>query len=53
MAWLEQHPTSGHFKVCFRWGRKKFKKTLKTTDRQKAEGILLRLQENINLLERG
>ena len=23
MAWLEEHPTSGHFKICFRWdGRK-------------------------------
>lgn len=53
MAWLEEHPTSGHFKICFRWGGKKLKKTLKTIDRREAEGALLRLQENIALVERG
>jgi len=53
MAWLEEHPTSGHFKICFRLGGKKRKKTIKTTDRQVAEAALLRFQENIALLERG
>ena len=37
MAWLEEHPTSGHFKICFRWGGRKLKKTVKTTVRKEAE----------------
>jgi integrase len=53
MAWLEQHPTSGRFKVCFRWGGHQFKKTVKTTDRGDAEGILRRVEETISLAERG
>ena len=52
MAWLEEHPTSGRFKICFRWGGRKLKKTVKTTSRKDAEA-LLRLEENISLLERG
>src|SRR5262245_22062252 len=53
MAWLEQHPTSDRFKICFRWGGQQFKKTVKTTNRSEAEAILLRLEENIGLVERG
>jgi hypothetical protein len=53
MAWLEQHPTSGHFKICFRWGGKKFKKAVKTTSLNGAEIALARFKENLNLLERG
>ena len=50
MAWLEQHPTSGRFKIRFRWGGQQLKKTVKTTNRSDAEAILLRLEENIGLL---
>jgi hypothetical protein len=53
MAWLETHPTSGRFKICFRWGGTKLKRTLKTTRRGDAEAKLLRLEENIKLLEEG
>jgi integrase len=53
MAWLEKHPTSGHFKICFRWGGRKFKKTVKTTSRRDAETALARFNDNLNLLERG
>ncbi len=53
MAWLEEHPTSGHFKICFRWGGRKLKKTVKTTDRSAAESALARFEENLQLLERG
>ena len=53
MAWLEEHPTSGHFKICFRWGGRKLKKTVKTESRREAEGVLARFEENIDLLERG
>jgi len=53
MAWLEEHPTSGHFKVCFRWGGRKLKKTVKTASRRQAEGVLARFEESLDLLERG
>jgi len=53
MAWLEEHPSSGHFKICFRWGGKKLKKTVKTTDRRAAEAALARFEENLQLVERG
>jgi integrase len=53
MAWLEEHPTSGHFKICFRWGGRKHKKTVKITGRSKAEAALARFEENLGLLERG
>jgi hypothetical protein len=52
MAWLEQHPTSHRFKLCFRSGERKYKKTLKTTQRKDAEGILARFEENLDLLQR-
>ncbi len=53
MAWLEHHPTSGRFKICFRWSGQQFKKTVNTTDRSEAEAIMRRLEENIGLIERG
>ena len=53
MAWLEEHPTSGHFKICFRFGNRKLKKTIKTTSKRDAEGALARFEENLRLLERG
>jgi integrase len=53
MAWLEEHPTSGHFKVCFRWGKQKIKRTIKTINRRDAEAAMVRLEENIGLVERG
>src|SRR5262245_57813197 len=53
MAWLEEHPMSGHFKICFRWGGRKLKKTVKTTARSTAETALARYNENLQLLERG
>ncbi len=53
MAWLEKHPSSGHFKICFRWGEKKKRKSLPITDSKSADAILLRFEENVALLERG
>jgi site-specific recombinase XerD len=53
MAWLEEHPTSGHFKICFRWGGRKLKKTVKTANRGAAESALARFEENLHLVERG
>jgi hypothetical protein len=42
-----------HFKICFRWGKRKLKKTVKTTARSEAEAALARFEENLRLLERG
>ena len=53
MAWLEEHPTSGHFKLCFRWGGRKLKKTVKTANRCEAETALARFEETLQLVERG
>jgi len=53
MAWLERHPTSGHFHICFRWNGKRKRRSLSTDDLKAAEAIRLRLEENVALLERG
>ena len=53
MAWLEPHPTSGHFNICLRWQGKKLRRTLKTSVKKEAEGIMHRFEENVILLERG
>jgi integrase len=53
MAWIEQHPTSGRFKICFRWGEQKIKKTLKVASESAARSALARLEETMDLLERG
>ena len=52
-AGLEQRPASSRFKIYFRWGGQQFKRTVKTTNRSEAQAILLRLEENIGLVERG
>jgi integrase len=53
MAWLEQHRTSGHYHLCFRFGGKKYRRTLDTSDTKSAEATRLRFEENLVLLERG
>ena len=53
MAWLEQPSPSDRFKICFRWNGLKKRKTLHTTEAKAAEAILLRFEENLDLLERG
>jgi len=53
MAWLEAHPTSGHYKICFRSGGRKLKKTIKTESQKDAETALAQYEENLGLLERG
>jgi hypothetical protein len=50
MAWLEQHPTSGRFKICFRFGGRQLKKTVKVTERQQAEATPL-FRSGFNLTE--
>jgi len=46
MAWLEIHPTSGHFKICFRWGGRKLKTTLKTQSRN---GVAMKHLKGLSL----
>jgi hypothetical protein len=52
MAWLEQKP-SGRYDVAFRFGGLKFKKSLRTSDSEKARARLHRLEESISLVESG
>ncbi|WP_165253479.1 tyrosine-type recombinase/integrase [Paludisphaera soli] len=51
MASLEER--SGRFRVIFRHGGRKFQHSLGTRDRREAEACLVRLEENLRLLERG
>jgi len=53
MAWLEQHPVAGTYQLVFRLGGSKFKRSLKTADRQEAAARLARVKENIRLVESG
>jgi integrase len=53
MAWLEKHRTSGHYHLCFRFGGKKYRRTLGTDNPSSAEATRIRFEENLLLLERG
>lgn len=51
MAWLEKR--GGRFRVCFRYGSKKFRHELKTESEREAQALVGRVEENLILLERG
>jgi integrase len=53
MAWLEEDPTYGTFKVAFRFGGRRYKRRLDTRDRAEADRLAARLEETIKLVERG
>lgn len=53
MAWLEEDPKYGTFKVAFRFNGKRYKRPLDTRDRKEADRVTARLEENIKLVERG
>ncbi len=53
MPWLEEHPTSGRFKISFRWAGRKVRKTVRAKTRADAETVLQRLEETLDLVERG
>src|SRR5438034_7681558 len=53
MAWLELHPDSNCYKVCFRYGGRRFKKSLKTDDRAEAEILVGGVEKNLLRLEQG
>lgn len=52
MAWLQADP-SGNYHLSFRFGGRKFKRSLHTTSKSEAEGRRLRLEENIRFVESG
>lgn len=52
MAWLQQDP-SGNYHISFRFGGRKFKRSLHTLSEQEARSRLGRLEENIRLVETG
>ena len=52
MASLQQDP-SGNFHICFRFARRRFKRSLKTANKRKADAACTRLDENIRLVDSG
>src|SRR6516165_12363452 len=53
MASLEHDEASGQFRIRFRYGGLSFKRSLKTSDPDDANAALVRLKENLRLVERG
>ncbi len=53
MAWLQTDPSSGNQHICFRFGGKKFRRSLGTSDIKKANRKLARLEDTIELVESG
>ena len=53
MAWLEQDSHSARYKVCFRFGGKRFKRSTKTTDRKEAEAIAGGVERTLLRIEQG
>lgn len=52
MAWNELD-ASGNYFVCFRFGNKRFKRSLKTGDKQEADDLMRALERTIRDVERG
>ena len=52
MAWLQKDP-SGNFHISFRFGGKKFKRSLRTQNQKQATSRKLRLEETIQLVDSG
>jgi hypothetical protein len=52
MAWHELGP-SGNYFVCLRIGNKRFRRSLKTDCKDQADADLVRIDENLRLVERG
>ena len=52
MASLLEDP-SGNWHVHFRYGGKRFKRSLQTSNRKEAENLLGRIEDNLQLVRRG
>ncbi len=53
MAWLERDARTGFYKVGFRYGDQKLKKSLKTSDRSEAESAKGGVEQTLRAIERG
>jgi hypothetical protein len=53
MAWLEIDQRTGHFKVGFRLGDRKLKRSLKTSDPSEADDALAVVNDTLRAVERG
>jgi len=53
MAHLELDSSSGRYRVRFRFGGRQYKRSLKTSDYRLAQALVGRIDETIQLLERG
>jgi hypothetical protein len=51
MAWLEKR--GDKFRIAFRFWGERFRVNLKATEAKEANGCLVRLEENLRLVERG
>lgn len=52
MASIQQDP-SGTFHICFRFANQRFKRSLQSMDRRKADDAAVRISENIRLVREG
>lgn len=52
MPWLEPNQ-SGSFHIAFRFLGRRYRRTLKTSDRREADRLLARVEDNLCLVERG
>ena len=52
MAWAELD-ASGNYFICLRVGEKRFKRSLKTSDQEAADGAVSRVKENLRHVENG
>ena len=52
MAWLEQEKT-GIYQICFRFGEERIKRSARTRDERKALTLAGRVEENLDLVQRG
>jgi integrase len=53
MAFLDRHPSTGVYRIRFRFAGREYFRSLKTRDRRDAENLLGRADETLRLLERG
>ncbi len=52
MGWLEDGKTGVH-QICFRFGNERIKRSSRTKDKRKALALLGRIEENLELIQRG
>lgn len=52
MGWLEDGKTGVH-QICFRFGDERIKRSSRTKDKRKALALLGRIEENLELIQRG